>query len=138
MKGLKIASLNVNSLTKHIDEIRVLLADNPFDILSINESKIDWSVSNSEVFIHNYTLFRRDRTRKGGGLALYIKNNIPFLVRQDLLSPNLEMLCVEINRKFSRPFLISTWYRSPNSEIDLFNNLELFFLSVIWKIRKLF
>ena len=63
VKGLKIANLNVNSLTKHIVEIRVLLADNPFDILSINESKIDWSVSDSEVFIHNYTLLRRDRTR---------------------------------------------------------------------------
>ena len=65
MKGLKIASLSVNSLTKHIDEIRVLLADNLFDILSINESKINWSVSDSEVFIHNYTLLRRDRTRQG-------------------------------------------------------------------------
>ena len=65
MKGLKIASLSVNSLTKHIDEIRVLLADNLFDILSINESKINWSVSASEVFIHNYTLLRRDRTRQG-------------------------------------------------------------------------
>ena len=88
MKGVKIASLNVNSLTKHIDEIRVLLADNPFDILSINESKIDWSVSDSEVFIHNYTLFRSDRTRQGGGIALCIKNNIPFLVRQDLVCPS--------------------------------------------------
>ena len=49
-------------------------------------------------------------------------------MRQDLVSPNLEMLCVEINKKFSRPFLISTWYRPPNSEVDLFNNFELFLL----------
>ena len=61
-------------------------------------------------------MLRHDRTRQGGGVALYIKNNIPFLVRQDLVSPNLEMLCVEINKKFSRPFLISTWYRPPSSE----------------------
>ena len=38
------------------------------------------------------------------------------------------MLCAEIDRKFNRPFLISTWYRPPNSEIDLFNNFELFLL----------
>ena len=36
VKGLKIANLNVNSLTKYIDD---LSADNPFDTLSINESK---------------------------------------------------------------------------------------------------
>ena len=64
VKGLKIANLNVNSLTKHIDEICVLLAENPFDILSINESKIGCSISDSEIFIYNYTVLRHDRTRQ--------------------------------------------------------------------------
>ena len=44
LKGLKIANLNVNSLLKHIDEIRLMLSDNPFDILAINESKLDSSI----------------------------------------------------------------------------------------------
>jgi hypothetical protein len=30
LKGLKIANLNVNSLLRHIDEIRLMLSDNPF------------------------------------------------------------------------------------------------------------
>ena len=41
LKGLRVANLNVNSLIKHIDEIRITLANSPFDILAINESKID-------------------------------------------------------------------------------------------------
>ena len=45
LRGLKSANLNVNSLLKHIDEIRILLSDNPFDILAINESKVDYSRS---------------------------------------------------------------------------------------------
>ena len=32
-KGFRIARLNVNSLLKHIDEIRVILEKNPLDIL---------------------------------------------------------------------------------------------------------
>ena len=48
-KGLKIASLNVNSLLKHIDEIRVLLEKYTFDILAINESKIDNSIPDNEI-----------------------------------------------------------------------------------------
>ena len=127
-KGLKIANLNVNSLTKHIDEIRILLAEKPFDVLSINESKIDWSISDSEIFIHNYSVLRHDRNRQGGGVALCIRNSIPYTVRQDLVPESLEMICVEINTKFNRPFLLSTWYRPLNSEIDLFNNFELFLL----------
>ena len=59
-------------------------------------------------------------------MALYIKNTIPYTERKDLVPDNLEMICVEINRQHSRPFLITTWYRPPNSELDIFNNFELF------------
>ena len=41
LKGFKIASLNVNSLLKHIDEIRHVLLSAPFDIFALNESKIN-------------------------------------------------------------------------------------------------
>jgi exonuclease III len=44
-KGFRIASLNVNSLLKHIDEIPVILEKNPLDVLYINESKIDDLIS---------------------------------------------------------------------------------------------
>ena len=39
-RGFKIAALTVNSLLAHIDEIRILLAENPLDILAINETKL--------------------------------------------------------------------------------------------------
>ena len=39
-RGLKLASLNTNKLTTHIDELRVLLANNDTDVLSINETKL--------------------------------------------------------------------------------------------------
>ncbi len=123
---LKIANLNVNSLLKHIDEIRILLSDNPLDILAINESKIDSLISDSELYINNYSIVRFDRNRFGGGVALYIKNTIPYSERKDLVPDKLEMVCIEITRQHSRPLFISTWYRPPNSELDIFNNFELF------------
>ena len=30
------------------------------------------------------------------------------------------MICIEVIRKHSKPFLVGTWYRSPNSDIELF------------------
>lgn len=38
-RGFKLGSLNITSLPKHIDELRVLLADSPVDVLSINETR---------------------------------------------------------------------------------------------------
>ncbi len=43
--------------------------------------------------------------------------------------PNpLEMVCtcIEIHRQYSKPVLISSWYRPPSSNIDLFHNFEIF------------
>ena len=68
-KGLKIASLNVNSLLKHIDEIRLLLEKYTFDILAINESKIDNSVPDNEIHVIGYDLIRSDRNRAVWGLG---------------------------------------------------------------------
>ena len=74
----------------------------------------------------HYSIVRLDRNRYGGGVVLYIKNNIPYVERQDLVSDDLEMICIEVNRKHSKPFLIGTWYRPPSSDIDIFNDFELF------------
>lgn len=75
-RGFKLASINVASLIKHIDELRILLVNNPLDILSINETKLDSSINDDEVHIHRYEILRRDRDGHGGGVCFYIKNTI--------------------------------------------------------------
>ena len=50
-RGLKLASLKINKLTTHIDELRVLLANNGTHVLSINETKLIKNASDDEVHI---------------------------------------------------------------------------------------
>ena len=126
LKGLRVANLNVNSLIKHIDEIRITLANSPFDILAINESKIDDLIPDSEIYIFGYNIIRKDRNRNGGGVALYIRDTISLSERNDLIPDRLEMIFIEVNRPHSKSFLVSTWYRPPNSEMDLFDDCDLF------------
>ena len=57
--------MNINSLLKHIDEIRHVLHSTPFDIFAINESKIDESIPDNEISIPGYNLIRKDRNRAG-------------------------------------------------------------------------
>jgi exonuclease III len=71
--------LNVNSLLKHIDEIQVILEKHPLDILAINESKIDDSISDNEINISGYALCQKDRNRNGGGVVLYIRDCFSFI-----------------------------------------------------------
>ena len=63
---------------KHVHEIRIMLTKYPFDTLAINETKPDSSIFDSEIDINGYAIIRKDRNRNGGGIALYIKNNISY------------------------------------------------------------
>ena len=120
----KLLFLNIASLPKHIDELRLNMQHQYLDILVLNETRLDETISNSEISIDKYTLVRNDRTRHGGGVAMYIRNSINFNLRNDLHDEALEFLCVEISKPKVKPFLISTWYRPPNSCKDLFDKLQ--------------
>jgi len=96
-------------------------------VLAINESKLDDAISDTEVYIPGYIIIRKDRSRSGGGeLALYIRENLSYTNRIDLVPDTWEMICVEINLPHSRSFLVSTWYRPPSAEMQLFDGYEKF------------
>ena len=97
-----------------------MLLIKPLEILAINESKLDDSFTDEEISILGYIIVRKDRNRHGGGVALYIKENLSYSLRNDLVPVRLEMICAEINLPYSRSFLVGTWYRPPNSDFDLF------------------
>jgi hypothetical protein len=74
IKGFKLACININSLYKHIDEIRYILMSSPLEVLAINESKLDNTITDGEIHIPGYVIIRKDRNRHGGGVAIYIKD----------------------------------------------------------------
>ena len=117
-------SLDTISLTKHIDELRILLANYPLDVISINETRLDEGILNSDIYIPGYEIVRRDRKRNGGGVCFYIKTAINYSVRSDLNINNLENLCLESRKPNSKPFVVVTWYRPPNSPNEVFISIE--------------
>ena len=64
-RGLAIACVNVNSLLTHIDQLRVSLSIHKIDILTVNETKLDFSISSNEIHISGYDLVRRDCCHNG-------------------------------------------------------------------------
>jgi hypothetical protein len=41
----------------------------------------------------------------------------------------MEIICAEIKKPHNKTFLVSTWYRPPKSDINLFNDYESFLLN---------
>ena len=70
-----IGSFNINSLSGKFSEVQEWIQ--VFDILTIQETKIDSSFPNSQFAIEGYNMYRRDRKKGGGGIVLYIRKTIP-------------------------------------------------------------
>ena len=61
LRGFKLAHLNIASIPKHIDQLKVLLLNKPVDIFSISETRLDDAISSEEINIPGYEIFRKDR-----------------------------------------------------------------------------
>ena len=107
-----MAILNITSLLTHLDELRVLLNYNCIDLLAINETRLDGSISDQDVKVEGYHVTRCDRTvngRFGGGVCFYIRSDINYVVREDLDDQLLEILSIEIRKPNSKPFVVTSW-----------------------------
>ena len=120
-KGLTMAHLNVRSLIPKIEQVAYILQTTQVDILSLNETWLDGTISNADLHIDGYEIIRADRNRAGGGVALYISNDINYHLRDDLFINGLEALWVEIQRDKISPILVSTMYRPPDKKEDYYD-----------------
>ena len=124
-RGFKLASLNIDKLTTHLDELKIFLVSNDIDVLAINETKLNEYITDNEVSISGYDIVSRDRTTNGGGgVCFYVKKSINFSVRNDLCMGSLANLCIEIRKPRSKSFIVATWYRPPNSLVSIFSPFE--------------
>ncbi|CAB3977530.1 RNA-directed DNA polymerase from transposon BS [Paramuricea clavata] len=130
LKGFKIVHLNIASLMKHKDELSIFISLQPFDVLCINETRLDSSTYNSEVEIAGCDLIRKDRNRNEGGVAIYVRSVIPYINRTELSPDTAEAICLKIRKPKSKPLLVSTWYRPPGSKPQFFNDFETFLKNI--------
>lgn len=117
-----MAFLNVVSLPLHIDEIRLMLSQNYFDILALNETRLDQYYN--DIYVQGYDIVRHDRNRSGSGVYIYVRKSINFVKRSDLVPENLEAVCIEVTKPNSRPLIVSSIYKPPIAPVEIFNSIE--------------
>ena len=118
------------------------MSSSKVEILVINESKLDSTVHNSEVFSPGFELVRKDRKingRNGGGVCIYLRTNLNYRISDALNNGELEcLLFVEISKPRNTPFLVGTWYRPPSSPPDLFGEFEKLIAKIDAEYKKLY
>ena len=121
-KGLHMMHLNIHYLYPKLDEIKVILSQQPnIHIICLCETFLNETFSSQELHIENYVLFRKDRLTHGGGVAIYVKDNLTCVRRDDLEVEGVESVWLEVQQANSSSFLICSCYRPPSSNSEWFN-----------------
>ena len=77
MNKLIFAPLNINSIRKKYEEL-VSQVKGTVDVLTISETKIDDSFPIANFLIDGFSQpYRIDRNSSGGGIMLYVREDIP-------------------------------------------------------------
>ena len=124
IKGMVIASLNINDLRSHLDEVQLLTKSLGSHILALNETKLDSNYSKELTSLPGYQQERLDRTSSGGGVSIYIRDSINYKLRSDFPIDDLEVICIEFEPPKSKSFLILPWYRPSSDLVASFDELE--------------
>ena len=100
---------NARSLFPKLDELKLLCVNHSPDIVCITETWLSHDILDSELNLSGYTLFRLDRNRHGGGVAMFVKLSFsPSFV--SIPSNNLEFLLISVKLR-NRFLYIGTFYR---------------------------
>lgn len=110
-KGLHFIHFNIRSLFPKLAELKTFISKYKFAVIALSETWLDSSVTDSEVHLDGFSIVRRDRDRQGGGVCLYISNDLAFTERKDLDTDKLEAVWVNLLLPKSKPILIGSCYR---------------------------
>ena len=124
--NVKIAHLNVRSLKcrNHYVLVKESILANKFDVFTISETWLDNSISDLEIEVPGYDLYRVDRqNKKGGGICVYVLRNYKskLLSEISLISPSgLHQLWLKVQVRNLKSIVVCTVYRPPDTPLSCF------------------
>ena len=114
MKQLSIIHLNVCSVKDKLDTLEAEFGS--YDVLCITETWLHDGISSNDILIPGFhPPFRKDRQGRGGGVAVYVSQNLIAESMNNLTIPGLEAIWIKLRCKHKN-YLIGTFYRADKSE----------------------
>ena len=126
--GFKFIHLNVNSLFNKKDHIIDIADTKEYDLILLNETKLDHHVPQSFLVHANYNILRRDRNGRGGGIMVLVKREYNIISSSN--DPQYELLALQLCIKNVLCNFICC-YKSPSiNAIEFTSYLDNYLLSI--------
>ena len=96
------------------------------DILLLSETKIDDSFPNSQFYAEGFKMYRKDRTKTGGGLLLYVNENLPGkIINSYKFKENSEIILFEFSVSNKKWLLLGNYRPPSQNDLSFINELNL-------------
>jgi len=120
-----LATLNINSIRNKFDQLKLSILGN-IDILVVTETKLDETFETGNFILDGFSEpFRRDRDSHGGGILIYVRNDIPSKELGDHSLPiDIEGIFVELNFRKSKWLLFGTYHPPSQSDDYYFSKVS--------------
>ena len=120
---LVVCHLNIRSLVSKLEELQIFLEKHSVaHVMGLSESWLDKSVTDSEIAVPGFRMHRMDRNRRGGGVLVYVSEDVRSVRRQDLEEDGIEAVWIEARVKKTH-VLLCNLYRPPDARAAWFDGL---------------
>ena len=118
---LILGHVSINSIRKKFHAFTYKIGNN-LDIILISETKFDDKLLTAQFFIKGFSApYRQDRNRTGGGLLLFVREDVPSRYLNPKSKTDIETLSVEITLRKRKWFLYCSYNPHKN---QISNHLE--------------
>ena len=116
MHKIVVGQINVNSIRNKFDYLMAAVSGN-IDILLITETKIDSTFPMNQFYLNGYNVpYRNYRKTNGGGILVYIRNDIRSRITEcENLPRSFEGLVIELSFSLKKWLLICSYNPHRNS-----------------------
>ncbi len=121
--GLKVLCFNANGISAKRTDLELLINDEKPSIICCQETHLDDGISSSEVFPPGFTVFRKDRGSRGGGVCIAVRDDLVASHCPEL-ETDTESIWVKLQIVGRKTVYLCSTYRPPNSPSDYVDNLR--------------
>ena len=140
-ENFSVLSLNIRSLSNKFQEFKEFITDlstNSFNFSAISLQET-WIKNDKNNFLNMndyHPIISKSRsTKRGGGVAFYLKSNFKFEVLNSLsefIEGQFESLFIKVHLDKNKFKILGNIYKPPNSNIKLFNTI---FFKILGKLE---
>ncbi|XP_019222699.1 uncharacterized protein LOC109204916 [Oreochromis niloticus] len=125
MSGVKYIHLNVRSLLLKMDMVKIWVKSTDADVVIISETWLTKSITNEDINIYGYNVYRTDRPKKGGGVAIYVKSRFhASIVLSQSICKQMEFLALNVDIANTLSITIVGCYRPPSASKEALSSLK--------------